>query len=92
MAAHGFSIVELERRAGPAVALHSGSAAESPNHGVPFTLTSPAAGSDLVKTAADPTGRRVSGTIGNCSGSVTAGHLRLLTEGPRSAGPVRGLQ
>ena len=35
-----------------------------------FTLTGPAAGSDLVKTAADRTGRRVSGT-GNCSGSTT---------------------
>ena len=36
-----------------------------------FTLTGPAAGSDLVKTAADRTGRRVSGTFGNCSGSTT---------------------
>ena len=37
----------------------------------PFTLTGPAAGSDLVKTAADPTGKRVLGTFGNCSGGTT---------------------
>ena len=37
----------------------------------PFTLTGPAAGSDLLKTAADRSGRRVIGTFGNCSGRST---------------------
>lgn len=37
----------------------------------PFTLTGPAAGSDFVKTAADPAGRTVAGTFANCSGGVT---------------------
>ncbi|MFL0289836.1 PhoX family protein [Mycobacterium sp. SMC-18] len=37
----------------------------------PFTLTGPAAGTDFVKTAADPTGRRVAGTMANCSGGIT---------------------
>jgi uncharacterized protein len=37
----------------------------------PFTLTGPAAGTDFVKTAADPTGRAVAGTMANCSGGVT---------------------
>ncbi|MCX8555445.1 phosphatase [Mycolicibacterium mucogenicum] len=37
----------------------------------PFTLTGPAAGTDFVKTPADPTGRRVAGTMANCSGGVT---------------------
>ncbi|HEX8509753.1 MAG TPA: alkaline phosphatase PhoX, partial [Propionibacteriaceae bacterium] len=37
----------------------------------PFALTGPAAGSDLVKTAADPTGKRVFGTFGNCAGGTT---------------------
>jgi len=37
----------------------------------PFTLTGPAAGTDFVKTAADPTGRTVAGTFANCSGGVT---------------------
>ena len=37
----------------------------------PMTLTGPAAGTDFVKTAADPTGRTVAGTFANCSGGVT---------------------
>jgi hypothetical protein len=37
----------------------------------PFTLTGPGAGTDLVKTPADPTGRTVLGTFANCSGGVT---------------------
>jgi len=37
----------------------------------PFTLVGPAAGTDFVKTAADPTGRTVAGTFANCAGGVT---------------------
>lgn len=36
-----------------------------------FELTGPAAGSELVKTAADPDGRWVHGTLGNCAGGTT---------------------
>ncbi|WP_420753602.1 PhoX family protein [Rhodococcus sp. O3] len=36
-----------------------------------FTVTGPAAGSDLLKTDADPTGTRVLGTLNNCSGGLT---------------------
>ncbi|SDF54994.1 hypothetical protein SAMN05216553_10226 [Lentzea fradiae] len=37
----------------------------------PFEVRGPAAGSDLLKTSVDPTGKRVFGTINNCSGGVT---------------------
>ncbi len=37
----------------------------------PMTLTGPAAGSQFVMTAADPTGRTIAGTVGNCAGGVT---------------------
>ena len=37
----------------------------------PMTLTGPAAGTDFVKTAADPAGRTIAGTFANCSGGVT---------------------
>lgn len=36
-----------------------------------FVVTGPAAGSDLLRTTADPTGTRVSGTLNNCAGGVT---------------------
>ncbi|MGW0602126.1 PhoX family protein [Streptomyces sp. NPDC002776] len=37
----------------------------------PFAFTGPAAGSDLLKTTADPTGRTVLGTLNNCGGGIT---------------------
>lgn len=36
-----------------------------------FRLTGPAAGSDLVRTSADPTGTAIRGTLNNCAGGVT---------------------
>jgi uncharacterized protein len=37
----------------------------------PFGFDGPATGSDLLKTAEDPSGRRVRGTMNNCSGGTT---------------------
>lgn len=36
-----------------------------------FRLTGPAAGSELLRTSADPTGHKVLGTLNNCSGGTT---------------------
>jgi secreted PhoX family phosphatase len=73
MAAQGFTVVELER---PALRQPWRYVRGAPRNRritayTGFTLTGPAAGSDLVRTAADRTGRRVSGTFANCSGSTT---------------------
>jgi secreted PhoX family phosphatase len=73
MAAHGFSVVEL-RRAGKGRRwryVRDGDMNRRITAYTPFALTGPAAGTALVKTAADPTGRRVLGTINNCSGGTT---------------------
>ena len=70
VAAHGLTVVEVERTADglkPVLGTYNRRlTADSP-----FTLVGPAAGSEFVKTAADPTGRTVSGTINNCSGGIT---------------------
>ncbi|KEI45995.1 PhoX family protein [Saccharopolyspora rectivirgula] len=69
-AAHGLSVVLVERGRDGLVPRMSGY-----NRRITLTtefeLRGPAAGSDLLKTSADPTGTRVLGTQNNCSGSVT---------------------
>ncbi|MBB5871293.1 secreted PhoX family phosphatase [Allocatelliglobosispora scoriae] len=76
ISAHGLSIVEIERIG------HSG-AWRLVTHGrrpynrrisaltTKFAVTGPAAGTASLKTAADPTGRKVIGTLNNCAGGVT---------------------
>ncbi|MGL5809769.1 MAG: PhoX family protein [Nocardioides sp.] len=73
MAAHGMSVVELRRsRRGRPWTYASGAplnrrfTAETE-----FRLDGPAAGSDLLKTAEDPSGRKVRGTLNNCAGGTT---------------------
>jgi secreted PhoX family phosphatase len=72
-AAHGMSVVELRRRKRgdvwtyvPGARLNRRITLDTP-----FAVDGPAAGSDLLKTAADPTGRTVRGTLNNCAGGTT---------------------
>lgn len=72
-AAHGLSVVELRRRrAGdrweyvPGARLNRRITLDTP-----FVLDGPAAGSKLLRTAEDPTGKRVRGTMNNCAGGTT---------------------
>ncbi|MGK5737360.1 PhoX family protein [Micromonospora sp. URMC 103] len=76
MAAHGMSVVELERVDGTGQWRPVGNGRRPYNRRVTalatkFDLTGPAAGSAWLKTAADPKGRTVVGTLNNCSGGVT---------------------
>ena len=73
MAAVGFTVAELRRnrKGRPWRYVRDGQKNRRITAYTPFTLTGPAAGSDLVKTAADPTGRRILGTFGNCAGGTT---------------------
>ncbi len=76
MAAHGMSVVEIERVDGTGQWRTVTSGRRQYNRRVDalssaFELTGPAAGSAFVKTAADPKGRTVIGTLNNCAGGVT---------------------
>jgi secreted PhoX family phosphatase len=72
-AAHGLAVVELERK--------NKNKPWSYVKGAPlnrrfltdttYELTGPVAGSALVKTVADPAGKAIKGTLGNCSGGTT---------------------
>ncbi|WP_229406445.1 PhoX family phosphatase [Micromonospora sp. NBRC 110038] len=76
MAAHGMSVVELERVDGTGQWRPVESGRRPYNRRVTalatkFELTGPAAGSAWLRTAADPKGRTVVGTLNNCAGGVT---------------------
>jgi secreted PhoX family phosphatase len=76
MAAHGLSVVEIERvgdtgrwipvSRGPRRYNRRITALETK-----FTVDGPAAGSPLLRTPADPAGKTVIGTLNNCSGGTT---------------------
>ncbi|GAB3274190.1 PhoX family protein [Microbacterium lacusdiani] len=72
-AAHGLSVVDLERkRPGDRWSYVVGGARNRRiTADTPFAVDGPAAGSDLLKTVDDPEGRTILGTFGNCAGGTT---------------------
>lgn len=72
-AAHGLSVVELVRTAvdRPWTYVRGGALNRRYLLNTPYQVTGAAAGSDLLKTVADPSGRTVLGTLANCSGGTT---------------------
>ncbi len=72
-AAHGLSVVavEEEKRSGRLTAVSRHRLNRRGPATTEFRLTGPAAGSDLVRTSADRSGRKVLGTLNNCSGGTT---------------------
>ncbi|MFF1254997.1 PhoX family protein [Pseudarthrobacter sp. NPDC058329] len=72
-AAHGLSVVELERqnKNKPWTYVKGAELNRRYLNSTVYELTGPAAGSSLVKTDEDPAGRYIKGTLGNCAGGTT---------------------
>ncbi|MGC9542001.1 PhoX family protein [Streptomyces sp. UG1] len=72
-AAHGLAavVVEEDRRTGKLTAVRRHRLNRRVTATTEFEVTGPAAGSDLLKTSADPTGTKVLGTLNNCAGGET---------------------
>jgi secreted PhoX family phosphatase len=71
-AAHGISVIEIELQAdGSWQMVKPSRYARRLTAATPFALQGPVAGHALVRTAADPQGRRVLGTLNNCASGKT---------------------
>ncbi|WP_314214159.1 PhoX family phosphatase [Pseudarthrobacter equi] len=72
-AAHGLAVVELERKntTKPWSYVKGAPLNRRFLDDTTYELTGPVAGSALVKTVADPSGKAIKGTFGNCSGGTT---------------------
>ncbi|GGO78090.1 PhoX family protein [Nocardioides deserti] len=72
---HGMSVLEIVRGRTPGSWLRADHTRARHNRRISartaFTVTGPAAGDPRLRTSADPTGRRVMGTLNNCAGGTT---------------------
>jgi secreted PhoX family phosphatase len=71
MAAFGGSVVEVRRTDGRWAVVPNSRFARRITAETEMEMTGPAAGHDRLKTAADPSGRRVRGMLNNCAGGTT---------------------
>jgi uncharacterized protein len=70
-AAHGVSVVEIELKDNQWKHVQPSGYAKRHTAATSFALQGPAAGHALMKTAADPNGRLVQGTLNNCASAPT---------------------
>ena len=70
-AAHGISVCEIELKDGRWHMLRPSAYARRFTASTPFAVGGPAAGHAMMKTAADPSGTRVLGTMNNCASGMT---------------------
>jgi uncharacterized protein len=70
-AAHGVTVVEVEAKDGRWQMVRPSRYARRHTAATPFTLQGPAAGHPFMRTAADPAGRTVLGTLNNCASGKT---------------------
>jgi secreted PhoX family phosphatase len=78
--AHGASVVEIRRKQNGWEVKKSSKLNRRITAFTEMEITGPAAGNDLLKTADDPTGRRVQGMLNNCGGGKTPWGTLLTAE------------
>jgi uncharacterized protein len=73
MMAHGISVVQIQRQGDSGVWLPTPERDRNRRitASTPFHVTGAAAGSEFLRTGADPEGRTVLGTLNNCAGGIT---------------------
>ena len=69
--AHGLAVFEVELRDGQWQMVRPSRYARRFTMDTPFSVSGPAAGHAMLRTEADPSGRRVLGTLNNCASSQT---------------------
>ena len=79
-AAHGVSVIEVEAKDGRWTQVRPSPWARRITARTPMAVAGPAAGHVLMKTAADPAGRRVLGTLNNCASGITPWGTYLTCE------------
>ena len=79
-AAHGIGVIEIELRDGRWQVVRPSTYARRYTARTPIAVSGPAAGHALMKTAADPDGRTVLGTLNNCGSGMTPWGTYLSAE------------
>jgi secreted PhoX family phosphatase len=79
-AAHGVSVIEVELKDGRWNLVTPSPWARRITSNTPMELTGPAAGHAMLRTAADPAGRNVLGTVNNCGSGITPWGTYLTCE------------
>lgn len=79
-AAHGISVIEIERAGNAWRVVRPSKFARRVTAYTPTRVSGPAAGSSLLRTTADTSGTRVLGTFNNCAGGITPWGTYLTCE------------